>query len=37
MKNQPIIVTEHHPTYALSPNQAIRKTITAWLTKELHK
>lgn len=37
MKDQSLIIIEHHPPYDIPPNQAIRQTITAWLTKELHK
>lgn len=37
MKNQTIIITERHPACAPPPDQAVRKTITAWLAKELRK
>ena len=37
MKDQSLIITEHHSIYVNSPDHAIRQTITAWLTKELHK
>ena len=37
MKEQPLTITERHPPQTAPPNQAIRQTITAWLTKELHK
>ena len=37
MKDTSLTITEHHPQYAVSPNQAIRQTITTWLTKALHK
>lgn len=37
MKGQPLIITEYHFTRAEPLAQAIRQTITAWLTKELHK
>ena len=37
MKSQSLIVTEHHPPAGLPPEQTIRQTITAWLTKELRR
>lgn len=37
VKDTSLTITEHHPQYAVSPNQAIRQTITTWLTKALHK
>ncbi len=37
MKDQSLIITEHHPIYVNSPDHIIRQAITAWLTKELHK
>ena len=36
MKDQPLTITEHHPIRSVPPDQAIRQTVTAWLTKELH-
>ena len=36
MKEQPLTITEHYLSNTAPPNQAIRQTITAWLTKELH-
>lgn len=37
MKEQPLIIAEHHLDGAASPEQVIRENVTAWLTKELHK
>ena len=37
MKDQMIIITEQHLAHTDFSSQAIRQTITAWLTKELHK
>ena len=37
METQHFIITEHHPSPADPPEQAIRRIITLWLTKELHK
>lgn len=37
MKDQPFLVTEHHPSGAVLPGQIIRQAITAWLAKQLHK
>lgn len=37
MKEHPLTITEYHPSNTAPPNQAIRQTVTTWLTKELHK
>ena len=37
MKDLPLTAIEHHPSRTTSPDQAIRKVITTWLTKELYK
>lgn len=35
MKNQPLIIAEHHPMHTGAPAQTIRQTITAWLIRAL--
>lgn len=37
MKIQSFTIIEHHPSHAAPSEQAIRQTIIAWLTNELHK
>ena len=37
MKDQLLIITEYHPAHAEAFAQAVRHTVTAWLTKELYK
>ena len=37
METQRFIITEHHPSPSIPPEQAIQRIITVWLTKELHK
>ncbi len=37
MRDQPLIITEHHPIHTNPSNQVIYQAITAWLTKGLHK
>lgn len=37
MKEQSLILTELHPAGADPADQVIRRVVTAWLTKELHK
>jgi len=37
MKNQSLIITEHHPNHTYPPDLVVHQAITAWLTKELHK
>ena len=37
MKDYLLTVTECHPPRAAPPDQIIRRTVTAWLTKELRK
>lgn len=37
MKDQSLIITEHHPIYVNSPEHIIRQTVIVWLTKALHK
>ncbi len=37
MKDQFLTIIEYHPSPAIPHNQSIHQTITAWLTKELHK
>ena len=37
MKEQRLTIIEQHLGNTAQSNQTIRDTITAWLTKELHK
>lgn len=37
MNDQLFIITEHHPVNITQSDQAVRKIVAAWLTKELHK
>jgi len=37
MKDSVLILDEHHPPMIKLTDQSIRQTVTAWLTKELHK
>ena len=37
MKDPILILSEYHPLEENSTAQPIRETVTAWLTKELHK
>ena len=37
MKEQSLILTELHPVSADPAAQVVRRVVTVWLTKELHK
>lgn len=37
MKIPALTIIEQYSPHIDSPNQVVRQTITAWLTKELHK
>ncbi len=37
MKDQFLIITEHHPSHTATPGQTFRQTIITWLAKELYK
>jgi len=37
MKDPVLILSEYHPPVFNSTVQSIRETVTAWLTKEIHK
>lgn len=37
MKDSALTIIEHYLSHADPPNQAVYQTVTAWLTKALHK